>query len=491
MRKAKQVLSTALPYLYVFGMSLGLIGAAVIPPSVGPDTAIYSDEDTHVDYNSPSFKRGEGDDDEDEEVTVVVDKLILYYYNEGGGNEERAFYLWVTGVDGTEFNTKYGSTYNPGSPAIMEVVDTTLMKITLDFKNDPLFADYANRSGLYFIIKYALKSETDLNWGGQSDDMFIIYADYPAALGENNTMTLWTMPAAGGGIAILDSENKTKVHGVALAQFTDWRTIHCTLTSDTVSVNWKLYAYDQTYYKIKPKKRDEYKKWYLVKESSGTGNFDIKLKYEAHINVVYSLESHDPSTDSDPDMAALSKTVTIGFDKLYDTDKFHTYYENANKNAKLGMEYSPSGTTFRVWSPIAANMNLLVYDRDTSSEYAPAGTSADEKKVYDKGRGYHMQYKSGGIWEVTVEGDLDGKYYNYQVDNVLGTNTVMDPYATSAGANGLRGLIYDKNGAKVTPTGWNELKNKWSTTGYDISSPQELSIYEVHIQDFTGDASWN
>ena len=119
------------------------------------------------------------------------------------------------------------------------------------------------------------------------------------------------MPAAGGGIAILDSAAKTKVHGVALAQFTDWKTIHCTLTSDTRSVNWKLYAYDQTYFKIKPKRRDEYKKWYLVKESSGTGDFDITLKYEAHINVVYSLESHDPSTDSDPDMAALDKTVTI------------------------------------------------------------------------------------------------------------------------------------------------------------------------------------
>lgn len=488
MRKVKKVLSTSLPYLYVFGMSLALIGAAVIPPAVGPDTAIYSDEDTHIDYNSPNFKLGD-DEDEDEEVTVVVDKLILNYYNEGGGNAERAFYLWVTGVDGTEFNMKFGDTYNPGG--IMELVDPTLMRITLDFKNNPLFAEYAGRSGLYFIIKYALKSETDLNWGGQSDDMFIRYADYPAALGDGNTMTLWTMPAAGGGIAILDSENKTKVHGVALAQFTDWKTIHCTLTSDTVSVNWKLYAYDQTYYKIKPKKRDEYKKWYLVKESTGTGEFDIKLKYEAHINVVYSLESHDPSTDNDEDMKNLSKTVTVGFDKLYDTDKFHTYYENANQNAKLGMEYSPSQTTFRVWSPIAANMNLLIYDKDTSSEYAPANTPETDKKLYDKGLGYHMQYKSGGIWEVTVTGDLDGKYYNYQVDNVLGTNTVMDPYATSAGANGLRGLIYDKNGAKVTPDGWNALKNNWTQPGYDIDSPQELSIYEVHIQDLTGDPSWN
>ncbi len=485
MKKVRKMLSAFLPPLQVFGLAVGVLSSALVFNEAGRDTAIYSKEASVTEYAHPAFSSD--DEDEDEDVTVQVDKVILHYYNEGGGNEERAFYLWVTGVDGVEFNTKFGDTYNPGG--VMVIDDTTLMTITIDFSN-PTFAEFGGRSGLYFIIKYALKSETDLNWGGQSDDMFIRYADYPNAINGDNVCELWTMPAAGGGIAILDSEAKTKVHGVALAQFTDWKTIHCTLTSNTKSVNWKLYAYDQTYFKIKPKKRAEYQKWYLVKESSGTGDFDISLKYEAHINVVYSLESHDPSTDSDPDMAALSKVVTVGFDKLYDSEKFHTYYEHANENVQLGATYTSEGTTFRVWSPVSANMNLLVYEKDTSSEYC-GSTDEATKKAYDKYQAYHMQYKSGGIWEVTVKGDLEGKYYNYQVDNTLGTNVCMDPYATSAGANGLRGLIYDKNGAKVTPTGWNELKNKWGSGAYDISSPQELTVYEVHIQDFTADASWN
>ncbi len=491
MKKVKQVLSTLLPSFFVFALASSAIPAAVIAEKWSHKTEIISQDTGHAQYDKPDFKySGDGDDDEDEDVSVVVDKVILHYYNEGGGNDERAFYFWVTGVDGAEYNMKFGETYNPNG--IMSVsADKTMMTIELDFKNDSHFTDFANRSGMYFIIKYALRSETDLNWGGQSDDMFIRYADYPAAVNADNVCELWTMPAAGGGIAILDSEAKTKVHGVALAQFTDWRTIQCTLTSDTVSVNWKLYAYDQTYFKIKPKKRADYQKWYLVKEGVGTGDFKISFKYDAHINVVYSLESHDPSTDSDPDMASLSKIVTVGFDKLYDTDYFHTHYENANKDAKLGVTYSAESTTFRVWSPVSANMNVLVYDKDTSSEYC-GSTDADTKKIYDKYNGYHMQYRSGGIWEVTIDGNLEGKYFNYQVDNTLGTNVVMDPYATSAGANGLRGLIYDKNGAKVTPEGWNNLKTKWDgETGYDIETPQELTIYEVHIQDFTGDASWN
>ena len=494
MKKVKKVLSAFLPSIVFFGMAVAVI-PTLFNNEAGVDTAIYSQETGHAKFGQPDYVYGDGEDDEDEDVTVQVDKVILHYYNEGGGNlgnSGRAFYLWVTGVDGKEYNTSsaaFSEDHNPGGIVTVSD-DDTMMTIVIDFATTE-FAEYANRSGLYFIIKYAMRSDTDLNWGGQSDDMFIRYADYPNAINGDNVCELWTMPAAGGGIAILDSEAKTKVHGVALAQFTDWKTIHCTLTSDTHSVNWKLYAYDQTYFKIKPKKREENKKWYLVKESVGTGDFDIKLKYEAHINVVYSLESHDPSTDNDPDMASLSKIVTVGFDKLYDSAKFHQYYEDANANAELGMTYTPQATTFRVWSPISANLKVLIYEKDTSSEYCGA-TDEATKKAYDKYQAYQMQYKSGGLWELVIDGDLDGYYFNYQVDNTLGTNVVMDPYATSAGANGLRGLIYDKNGAKVTPDGWNDLDLVWDgKTGYDIATPQELTVYEVHIQDFTGDSSWN
>ena len=496
MKKVSKVLAAFLPSFFILGMTIAAIPLSSQPQQLEEDSAIYGEGADHVDYYQPDIRNYAEGDDEDEDVTVEVDKVILHYYNENGGNKGnngRAFYLWVTGVDGKEYNTSSAPSKDDHNPGGIVTVndDDTMMTIQIDFSTDE-FKEFANRSGMYFIIKYAMKSDTDLNWGGQSDDMFIRYADYPQAVNDQKVCELWTMPAAGGGIAILDSEAKTKVHGVALAQFKDWKTIHCTLTSDTTKVNWKLYAYDQTYYKIKPKKRPENQKWYLVKEGTGTGDFDILLKYNAHINMVYSLESHDPSTDTDPDMAALSKIVTVGYDWLYETPEFHKYYEEANEKANLGVTYSKDATTFRVWSPVAANMNVLIYDYDTSSEYAPKPITDDQKKAYDKYQGYHMQYKSGGIWEITVTGaDLEGKYYNFQVDNVIGTNVCMDPYATSAGANGIRGLIYDKNSEKVTPTGWNELPTRWDgNTELDIKTPQELSIYEVHIQDFTGDESW-
>ena len=58
----------------------------------------------------------------------------------------------------------------------------------------------------------------------------------------------------------------------------------------------------------------------------------------------------------------------------------------------------------------------------------------------------------------------------------------MDPYATGCGACGLRGLVYNKT--ETNPAGWD------SFSVPAISTPQDLTIYEVHVQDFTGVESW-
>ena len=485
MKKVKKFLMTLLPSFFVMGMCLpALLNDGVQKEQPGKDTAIYDHDLTHARLDNPDIKRL-GDDDDDEEEVIEVDKVVLHYYNEAGGCDGRAFYLWVTGEDGIEYNL------DNAADIISVSADNTMMTIQIDFA-DARFKAFAGKSSLYFIIKFKKVSDTNLNWGGQSDDVQLRYAEFPPT---DKVCEVWTMPAAGGGIAILDSEAKTKVHGIKLAKFEDWKTIKCDLTDDTQKVNWKLYAYDETYYKIKPKKRANSQKWYLVKEGTATSaSFNINLKYEAHINMVYTLVSHDPNSDVDPDMKDLDKTVVVSFEKLYNSAKFNTYYEegvktNLNKQGvkQLGVTYAPEGTTFKVWSPVSANMTVLIYDKDTSAEYAPK--DATDKDQYDKYKGYHMHYTSGGVWELTIDGDLKGKYYNYQVDNTLGTNVVMDPYATSAGCCGVRGYIYDK--AESNPAGWDALPLKWDGNAtYDLATPQDLTIYEVHVQDFTGDTSW-
>ena len=368
MKKVKKVLMTLLPSFFVLGMCIPAFLNNIRKEDPGEDTAIYDKVLTHADLNRPDILSADDEGDDEEEV-VEVDKVILHYYNEAGGCDGRAFYLWVTGVDGIEYSLDNASD-------IVEMnADNTMMTITVDFVNDARFATFANKSSLYFIIKFKMQG-TNENWGGQSDDTKLSYAEFPVT---DKVCEVWSMPAAGGGIALLDSEAKTRVHGVKLAKFEDWKTINCELTADTTTVNWKLYAFDETYYKIKPKKRADAQKWYLVKEGTANGDFKINLKYEAHINLVYNLVSHDPNSDSDPDMAKLDKNVTVGFDKLYDSAKFHQYYEK--QDAELGMTYTDQGTKFRVWSPVSANMNVLIYDSDTSAEFGGEDTY----------KGYHMQ----------------------------------------------------------------------------------------------------
>jgi len=506
MKKVNKVITALLPPIFTVALVLPLtLSAKLSPNTAGEDTAIYSDGSSVKNYDQPDvvYNAASDDDDDEEEGVVIPDFVKLHYFNENGVAAEQkgkqfAFYIWKNGVDGIEISRFENTYYNPDGDKEDETnqvysvnEEQTMMTLYIDFSK-PLFAPYKG-SSLMFIIKYEKIDASNQNWGGQSEDTQLSYKVFPP--NDKNLTEVWAMNAAGTEITILNSYNKTQVHGIKKADFVDWKTIHCEVTNDTRKVNWKLYAFDETYYKVKPKKRADIEKNYLVKEGSASGSeFDISLKYDAHINVVYSLISHDPNTDVDPDMASLDKTTKVGFEDLYFTHKFHTYYENPFLDKDydyFGAHYSPESTTFRVWSPVAANMTLLLYEDGTPTEYADAKHPGD-----DKYKGYHMSYKTGGVWEVTIQGNLKGKYYNVQVDNMNGTFVTMDPYATSSGVCGIRGYIYDKNSSEVTPAGWDSLPLAWdkekNTTRpeLDLDTPQDLAIYEVHVQDLTNHESW-
>ena len=175
MKKVKKVLMTLLPSFFVLGMCLPVFFNDSKIEKPGIDTAIYDDDLEHAKYNLPDITHGlaAGEDDEDEDEVIEVDKVVLHYYNEAGGCRGRAFYLWVTGEDGVEYNL------DNASDIIQVSDDETMMTITVDFLNDARFTAFNGKSGLYFIIKFKMISDTNLNWGGQSDDVFLRYADFP------------------------------------------------------------------------------------------------------------------------------------------------------------------------------------------------------------------------------------------------------------------------------------------------------------------------
>ena len=157
---------------------------------------------------------------------------------------------------------------------------------------------------------------------------------------------------------------------------------------------------------------------------------------------------------------------------LYNTDLFNNeYYYDGD----LGAIYTSESTTFKVWSPLSEEIKLRIYENGNP-------TSVNKELGNDKYEEYPMKKKKKGVYEVTVSGDLEGKYYTYVVTNSNYKNKeIVDPYAKSTGINGLRGMIVDFS--KTNPEGWNEASmNPYSRT--------ELVIYETHVADVTSSDTW-
>ena len=132
----------------------------------------------------------------------------------------------------------------------------------------------------------------------------------------------------------------------------------------------------------------------------------------------------------------------VSFVSLYTTDAFNElyYYEG-----ELGAIYTAEKTTFKVWSPVSSSIVLNIYDKGFGTTDVPV------EQV-------EMTREDKGVFSATLEGDYAGKYYTYTVTNYAHPDgfEVVDPYAKSAGLNGIRGQIVDFS--QTNPAGWEEAK---------------------------------
>ncbi|MBR0194128.1 MAG: hypothetical protein IJQ40_01880 [Bacilli bacterium] len=399
---------------------------------------------------------------EPEVVTETPDIVKIHYHNDDNACLTRRFYTWVTGVDGVE--------RKPNG-----VWDGTDMEITLDFSEIP---EYQGSISIFFIIKVAG------TWAGQSEDTEFSYSRFPMREEEGKKITeFWTIPGEGTSIEIYQTEEETQFPKIKTAKFTNFNTIHCVSTVDKegkawIPDSWELYAYDKSYLNMTEASQKANKQHYLFKSSAVSGKpttseFDIKFNYTAKINVQYVIESKFPGY-----LDRIQKII-VSSEYLYQSQRFEDYYTYSGDD--LGMTYSEEQTTFKVWSPTSANVLLNLYDAG-----APRSLGGSDIK-----RSAEMYYSKGGIWELTVKGNISGKFYTYTLTNSNGTIESMDPYAKACGLNGMRGFVYDKTSSLANPEGWENVPAIWDGTEYDITSPQQLAIYEVHIRDFTSDETWN
>ena len=121
----------------------------------------------------------------------------------------------------------------------------------------------------------------------------------------------------------------------------------------------------------------------------------------------------------------------------------------------------------KLWAPTATNVSVVLFEDATSPSISLTPMTCD----------------TNGIWSVTINGDLAGKYYLYQIA-LPGVNgrapavvQVNDPYARGCSANSGRTLIYDP--VKTNPEGWER------DQFVSLKNNVDAVLYEVHIRDFS------
>lgn len=140
---------------------------------------------------------------------------------------------------------------------------------------------------------------------------------------------------------------------------------------------------------------------------------------------------------------------------------FPNFDEDYLYSGELGPQYTKEATTFKIWAPLASRVILKYY------------LPNNKNFLYRK-----LKRGERGVYEYTLEGDLDGLRYTYLVLNNGLEEEVTDPYAKSSGPNGQYSYVI--NPERLTM----EMNDKCLPP---FNSPTEAIIYETSVRDQTVD----
>ena len=142
--------------------------------------------------------------------------------------------------------------------------------------------------------------------------------------------------------------------------------------------------------------------------------------------------------------------------KLNELDKFYS-------TKKLGSFVEKGKTHFRLFTPNAEKVTLVVFDKLENS----------------KGQEFEMEKDNNCVWETSIDGERYGLYYSFKVKH-NGKQSVLciDPYAKAVASfntyfNPRKSIVVKGNDYDWEDDTW--IKRDW----------RDLIIYEMHIRDMT------
>ena len=135
---------------------------------------------------------------------------------------------------------------------------------------------------------------------------------------------------------------------------------------------------------------------------------------EINISTIYFMEGGRPEKSSQFEIL-LEEPLDLGKDYMvtvqgyrekvislsgvFSTQAFEKEY---HYDGELGALYEKEQTTFKLWSPVATNVTLHLFTKGNEGEQISETP---------------MTLKDKGVWETVVEGDQNGIYYTYAVEN--------------------------------------------------------------------------
>ena len=154
--------------------------------------------------------------------------------------------------------------------------------------------------------------------------------------------------------------------------------------------------------------------------------------------------------------------TALEWKKYYSSPEFREHYIYEKND--LGVNYTDSGTSFKLWSTSADSVTLNLYQE---------GSGCDAYARID------MEKEDKGVWSWSSDKNLHGVYYDYTLMFEGETVRSADPYAYACGVNGRRSMAVD---LKMTdPENWENDRAPEKGT--------EQIIYELHIKEFSWDPS--
>lgn len=159
----------------------------------------------------------------------------------------------------------------------------------------------------------------------------------------------------------------------------------------------------------------------------------------------------------------------LGYSQFLSTEKYPVY-----DGRDLGLTYTPSASTFKIWSPVAEKAELILYRSSLGQ---------------DKIASYPMQRSSAGTWVKKLDRNLKGVYYVFRIfTHGKWLAEVPDPYAKAVGTNGRRAVVIDLK--ETNPFGWESDKSPVFSGRKDLKPgmgglPVDAIIYEAHVRDLT------